>query len=187
VSVEGHGPDKFVRDDLQRRKAAERKFDASACERLAASSQAYYSTHGDYVPVLAWLLNETRRERDLLSHRADWVHPDDLARVEAELKQRSHRCQFPDCVEGEKPKWCGLCGDALRAEAAEAELARFAESEARLKEGLRQRERLLRWALNYIGIDWDESYPDEPPAVTEARSLLASELDTVQQTEGSEA
>lgn len=62
--------------------------------------------------------------------------------------------------------------DLLEADAA---LSRVRSRLAHLEEGLRQRERLLRWSLNYIGINWDESHPDEPPAVTEARSLLADQ------------
>jgi hypothetical protein len=40
-------------------------------------------------------------------------------------------------------------------------------------EAIAVRERLLRWALDYIGIDWDDVWVDEPPSVTEARILLA--------------
>lgn len=49
-----------------RREVAERTFGEDACERLAASDREYQDTHGYYIPTLAWLLNETRAERDRL-------------------------------------------------------------------------------------------------------------------------
>jgi hypothetical protein len=42
-------------------------------------------------------------------------------------EQRLHRCVFPTCVEGEKPKWCGHCGDAERVVSAERELSEARE------------------------------------------------------------
>lgn len=48
------------------REALERTFGFDACERLARAEQDYYSTHGQYVPPLARLLNATRYERDAL-------------------------------------------------------------------------------------------------------------------------
>lgn len=35
-------------------------------------------------------------------------------------------------------------------------------------------EAALRGALGYIGIDWDESYPDEPSFVTTGRAVLSA-------------
>lgn len=57
--------DELVTDDL------ERVFNVSACERLARAEAPYFSTHGDYVPALARLLNATRVERDAAVARAD--------------------------------------------------------------------------------------------------------------------
>jgi hypothetical protein len=52
--------------DAERRAQLERTFKTDGCDRLAAATQDYYSTHGEYVPPLAALLNETRAERDRL-------------------------------------------------------------------------------------------------------------------------
>lgn len=46
------------------REALERTFAPDACDRLARSEHDYYSTHGQYVPPLARLLNATRKDRD---------------------------------------------------------------------------------------------------------------------------
>lgn len=75
-----------------------------------------------------------------------------LANVKAEVARLTVKCAFPSCVEGEKPEWCGRCGDAQRAEAAETEVARLGRCltleteraiaaegrEFRLRDGLRQ-------------------------------------------------
>jgi hypothetical protein len=71
--------------------------------------------------------------------------------VREALERQRVKCVFPACVDGEKPEWCGCCGDALRAESAEAEVrqlreqrdkarrdrARFYLEMRRLTEGLR--------------------------------------------------
>jgi hypothetical protein len=49
---------------MSSRKTAEETFPVAACERLVRSEYDYYSTHGEYIRPLAFLLNETRRERD---------------------------------------------------------------------------------------------------------------------------
>ena len=49
---------------LAQREEAERTFNDAVCERLARANDDYQRTHGHYLPTLAWLLNETRRERD---------------------------------------------------------------------------------------------------------------------------
>lgn len=56
---------------------------------------------------------------------------DERKAAEAEIERLRVRCAFPACVEGEKPGWCGRCGDACRAEAAEA---RVRELESGLRE-----------------------------------------------------
>lgn len=52
--------------DAEERAQLERIFPTDACERLERAEQDYYSTHGQYVPPLAALLNVTRAERDEL-------------------------------------------------------------------------------------------------------------------------
>lgn len=61
---------------------------------------------------------------------------DALARIQAENERLRQRCAFPSCVNGEKPPWCGNCGDAVRADAAEAE-------NGRLREALRDAEMVI--------------------------------------------
>lgn len=48
----------------ERRAFAESTFKPDACDRLIQSNRQYQDTHGHYIPTLAWLLNETRKERD---------------------------------------------------------------------------------------------------------------------------
>ena len=70
---------------------------------------------------------------------------------------------------------CLICEiNQLRAHRDEAEglYAATANHLRRAQAETEQLRRLLRWSLDYIGIDWDTSYPDEPPAVTEARAVL---------------
>lgn len=81
-----------------------------------------------------------------------------LANVKAEVARLTVKCAFPSCVEGEKPEWCGRCGDAQRAEAAETEVARLGRCltleteraiaaegrEFRLRDGLRRLENAVR-------------------------------------------
>jgi hypothetical protein len=57
----------------------EQTFPPDALERLTRAEYDYYSTHGDYLPGLAKLALTYLEQRDMLSHRADWVHPDDHA------------------------------------------------------------------------------------------------------------
>ena len=61
-----------------------------------------------------------------------------------------------------------------RYQRATEDIGRLMARDQRLTEGLRELERLLRWALNYIFIDWERSWQDEPSAVTEARALLSA-------------
>jgi hypothetical protein len=74
----------------EERQVLESIFDESACGRLAESEQAYYSTHGEYVPPLARLLNATRTERDDLRRRL----------AEAQEALREYGRHVPPC-----PRW----------------------------------------------------------------------------------
>jgi hypothetical protein len=64
----------------------EQTFPPDALERITRAEYDYYSTHGDYLPGLAKLALHYLEQRDMLSHRADWKHPDDHASVCAALE-----------------------------------------------------------------------------------------------------
>lgn len=88
------------------RAEAERTFNVSACERLAASNREYQDSHSYYLPTLALLLNETRRERDAL-----------VARLEAAERERDEVVRLAQGYEAAQRM------EQERAEAAEAKLA----------------------------------------------------------------
>jgi ribosomal protein S27AE len=68
----------------------------------------------------------------------------ELSRLREEWDALSVRCEFPLCVLGPKPEWCGKCGDTLRAEAAEARLGEARQECARLQQALAGLESAVR-------------------------------------------
>lgn len=74
-------PTPSSRPDTTAREHAETTFPVDACERLQRSEYDYYSTHGEYIRPLAFLLNETRKERDALLADVESGPPHLVARL----------------------------------------------------------------------------------------------------------